>query len=122
MQPRGRTPTESLFDGLNMFAQRERDLLQSTVDEYTNVTNDLLTGGSVEERATKHVDGAGRIYASSVAHFVELSDIAVKTNVSAMDILNARVTETFEEFRALFAGRGTAAASAEPSITAKPIL
>jgi hypothetical protein len=106
-----------VFDGLKTFAQRERDLL----DDYANVTSDLLTGASVEERATKQVDGAGRIYASSVAHFVELSDIAVKTNVSAVDILNARVTQMFDEFRALFAGRGTTTTSAEPSITAEPV-
>ena len=54
-----------VFDGIKTFAQRERDLLQSTVDNYTNVTSDLLTGASVEERVTKQVDGAGRIYASS---------------------------------------------------------
>ena len=42
-----------VFDGLKTFAQRERDLLQSTVDDYTNVTSDLLTGASVEERVTK---------------------------------------------------------------------
>ena len=121
MRPRGPKPTEFVFDGLKTFAQRDRDLLQSTVDDFTNVTRDLLTGASVEERATKQVDGAGRIYASSVAHFVELSDIAVKTNVSAVDILNARVTEMFDEFRALFAGRGTTATSAEPSISAEPV-
>ena len=110
-----------VFDGLKTFAQRERNVLQSTVDNCTNVTSDLLTGASVEERATKQVDGAGRIYTSSVAHFMELSDIAVKANVSAVNILNARVIEMFDEFRALFAGRGTIATSAEPSITAQPV-
>ena len=99
-----------VFDGLKTLAQRERDLFKSTVDEYTKVTSDVLTGASVEERATKQVDGAGHIYASSVARFLELSDIAVKTNVSAVDILNARITEVFDEFRALFAGRGASAA------------
>jgi phasin family protein len=110
-----------VFDGLKTFAQRERDVLQSTLDDYTNVTRDLLTGTSVAERATKQVDVAGRIFASNVAHFVELSNIAVNTNVSALDILNARVTGVFEEFRALFTERGKTATSAEPSITAEPV-
>ena len=121
MRPRGPKQTEFVSDGLKTFAQRERDLLQSTVDDFTTVTRDLLTGVSVEERAMKQVDGAGRIYASCVAHFVELSDIAVKTNVSAVNILNARVTEMFDEFRALLTGRGTTTTSAEPSITAEPV-
>jgi phasin family protein len=112
-----------VFDGLKTLAQRERDLFKSTVDDYTKVTSDVLAGASVEERATKQADGARHIYASSVARFLELSDIAVKTNVSAVDILNARVTEVFDEFRALFAGRGapTTATSVGPSITAEPI-
>lgn len=112
-----------VFDGLTTLARRERDLFKSTVDDYTKVTSDVLTGTSVEERATKQVDVAGHIYASSVARFLELSDIAVKTNVSTVEILNARVTEVLDEFRALFAGRGapTTATSAGPSITAEPI-
>ena len=110
-----------VFDGLTTLARRERDLFKSTVDAYTKVTGDVLTGTSVEEKATKQVDVAGHIYASSVARFLELSDIAVKANASAVDILNARVTEMFDEFRALFAGRGTTATSAEPSITAEPV-
>ena len=112
-----------VFDGLKTLAECERDLLKSTFDEYTKVTSDVLTGASVEERATKQVEGAGHIYASSVARFLELSDIAVKTNVSAVDILNARVTEVFDEFRALFAGRGapTTSTIAGPSITAEPL-
>jgi phasin family protein len=112
-----------VFDGLKTLAQRERDLFKSTVDDYTKVTSDVLAGASVEERATKQADGARHIYASSVARLLELSDIAVKTNVTAVDILNARVTEVFDEFRALFAGRGapTTATSVGPSITAAPI-
>ena len=111
-----------VFDGLKTLAQRERDVFKSTVDDYTTVSSDVLTGTSVQERATKQVDGAGHIYASSVARFLELSDIAVKTNFSAADILNARVTEMFDEFRALFAGRGApaSATSAGPSTTAEP--
>ena len=117
------TANQVVFDGLKTLAECERDLFKSTFDEYTKVTSDVLTGASVEERATKQVEGAGHIYASSVARFLELSDIAVKTSVSAVDILNARATEVFDEFRALFAGRGapTTSTIAAPSITAEPI-
>jgi hypothetical protein len=111
-----------VFDGLKTLAQRERDAFKSTVDDYTTVSSDVLTGTSVQERAAKQVDGAGHIYASSVARFLELSAIAVKTNFSTADILNARVTEMFDEVRTLFAGREAhaSATSAGPSITAEP--
>ena len=55
--------------------------------------------------------GVSPIYHSTVARLHEQSDIAVKANVTAIDILNARVTEAFDDFRALFA------APAAPSAT-----
>lgn len=113
----------AVFDGLKRVAEREGDRFKSTVDDYTEVTSDVLTRKSVQERATKQVDAAGHMYASSVARFLELSEIAAQTNFSAMAILNARVTEVFDDFRALFTEHGapTTEISAGPSVTADPI-
>jgi hypothetical protein len=112
-----------LVEGLKTMTLRECDLFKSTVDDCTHATSEILTGTSVHEKATKQVDGAGRIYASGVACLIELSDIAVKTNVSAMDILNARATEAFDELKTLFTGNGTTTAvnSATSLITAEPM-
>jgi phasin family protein len=95
-----------VFDGVRTLAQHNRELFTSTVGDYTQVTSDVLTGTSVQQKAMKQIEGAGRIYASSVALLNELSDIAVKTHVSTMDIFNARVTEGFDELKAMFTGRG----------------
>ena len=113
-----------VFDGLKTLAQRERDLFESTVADYSKVTNDALALVSFEEKASKQADAARHIYESSVARFRELSDIAVKTNVTAIDILNARVTELFDEFRALFAAAvepTTATSAGPPSVIAEPL-
>jgi phasin family protein len=113
-----------VFDGLKTLAQRERDLFESTVADYNKVTNDTLALVSFEEKASKQADAARHIYESSVARFRELSDIAVKTNVTAIDILNARVTEVFDEFRALFAAAvepTTATSAGPPSVIAEPL-
>jgi phasin family protein len=113
-----------VFDGLKTLAQRERDLFESTVADYSKVTNDALALVSFEEKASKQADAARHIYESSVARFRELSDIAVKTNITAIDILNARVTEVFDEFRALFAAAvepTTATSAAPPSVIAEPL-
>jgi phasin family protein len=92
-----------VFDGLKTLAQRQGDLFKTTVEDCSRVTSDLLVGASFEERASKQADATRHIYVSAVARFRELSDIAVKANVTAVDILNARVSEAFDEFRALFA-------------------
>ena len=113
-----------VFDGLKTLAQRERDLFESTVADYSKVTNDALALVSFEEKASKQADAARHIYESSVARFRELSDIAVKTNATAIDILNARVTEVFDEFKALFAAAvepTTATSAGPPSVSAEPL-
>jgi phasin family protein len=113
-----------VVDGLKTLAQRQGDLFKATVDDYSKVTNDVLAGASFEERATKQADAARHIYVSSVDRFRELSDIAVKTNVTAVDILNARVTEAFDEVRALFAAPvalTTATSVAPTSVIAEPV-
>ena len=112
------------FDGLKTLAQCQGDLFKTTVDDYSKVTSDVLAAASFEERATKQADAARHICVSTVARFRELSDIAVKANVTAVDILNARVTEAFDEFRALFAApvAATTATSVAPtSVIAEPV-
>jgi phasin family protein len=112
------------FDGLKTLAKHQGDLFKTTVDDYSKVTSDVLVATSFEERATKQADAARHVYLSTVARFRELSDIVVKANVSAVDILNARATEAFDEFRALFAAPVapiTATSGAPTSVIAEPV-
>jgi phasin family protein len=114
-----------VFDGLKTLAQCQGDLFKTTVDDYSKVNSDVLAGASFEERATKQADAARHICVSTVARYRELSDIAVKANVTAVDILNARVTEAFDEFRALLAApvapTTTATSVAPTSVIAEPV-
>jgi phasin family protein len=96
-------------------AQRQADLFKTTVEDYSKLSSDVLASASFEDRVTKQADAAQLIYHSTVVRFRELSDIAVKANVTAIDILNARVTEAFDEFRALFAVAPSTATSVAPA-------
>ena len=113
-----------VFDGSKTLAQHQGDLLKKTVEDCSRVASDLLVGASFEERASKQADATRHTYVSAVARFRELSDIAVKANVTAVDILNARVSEAFDEFSALFAAPvipNTAASVAPGSVVAEPV-
>ncbi len=112
-------------DGLTRLAERHSDLIRSTVDECGKTTSDvLLAATSLEEKATRQTDAARQIYTSAVARVRELSDIAVQTNLAAVDIINARIAEAFDEFKALFAAASPAAvsdASRQTPAIAKPL-
>jgi phasin family protein len=114
---------QAVFDGLNTLAQRQADLFKTTVDDCSKLGSDVLASASFDDRVTKQADAAQQIYHSTVVRFRELSDIAVKANVTATDILNARVTEAFDEFRALFAAPvapSTAASVVPASVITDP--
>ena len=91
-----------IFDGLKTLAQHQADFVTATMGDYRKLTSDALAGRSTEEEATNQADTAQHVYLSSVGHMRELSAIAVKANVTAVAILNARVTEAFEELKAVF--------------------
>jgi phasin family protein len=95
--------SQVIFDGLKIFAQHQAEFFQTTLDDYRKVTSDVLASRTIEEGAAKQADTNRRVYLSSVGHVRELSDIAVKTNVTAVDILNTRITGAFDELKAVFA-------------------
>jgi phasin family protein len=110
-----------VFDGLNRMAQCQGELFTTTVNDFSRVTRDVVAGASFGEKSTNQVDAVRHIYVSSVAGLRELSDIAVRTNVTAVDILNTRVSEAFDEFRALFAMPAAPAAISAPEVVAEPV-
>jgi phasin family protein len=111
---------QAVFDGLNTLAQRHADLFKTTLDDCSKLGSDVLASASLDDRVMKQADAARQICHSTVAHLRELSDIAVKANVAATDILNARVAEAFDEFRALFAAPVAPSAVAPASLITDP--
>src|SRR5262245_10774690 len=60
------TVNQIAFDGLTELAQRQSELIKTTVDDCGKATSDVLAAASLEERATKQADAARHIYVSTV--------------------------------------------------------
>lgn len=91
--------SQVVIECLQTLALRQAQLFKSTIDDYSKVTGGVLTGTSFEERVTNQADISRQV----VGHLRELSDITVKANVTAIDILNGRITEAFDELKSMFA-------------------
>jgi len=74
-------------------------ILQKQIDDYSKVTSCVMAAKLFEERVTNQSDTS----LHGVGHLRDLSDIAVKANVTVIDILNGRITEAFDELKAVFA-------------------
>ena len=81
--------SQVIIDCLQTLAQRQAQLFKSTIDDYSKVARGVAN----------QADSSRQV----VDHLRELSDIAVKANVTAMDILNGRITEAFDELKSVFA-------------------
>jgi phasin family protein len=91
--------SQVVIECLQTLAQRQAQLFKSTIDDCSKVTRDVLAGTSFEERVTNQADFSQHV----VGNLRELSDIAVKANVTAIDILNGRITEALDELKSMFA-------------------
>jgi phasin family protein len=90
--------SQVVIECLQTLAQRQAQLIKSTIDDYSKVTGDVLAGTAFEESVTNQADISRHV----VGHLRELSDIAVKANVTVIDILNGRITEAFNELKSMF--------------------
>jgi phasin family protein len=90
--------SQVVIECLQTLAQRQAQFIMGTIDDYGKVTRDVSASTSFEERVTNEAD----ISRHFVGHLRELSDIAVKANVTAIDILNGRVIEAFDELKSMF--------------------
>jgi phasin family protein len=103
---------QAAFDGITTMIQRQSILFNAAADDYSRGVNDVLAAASLEEKARRQADTARHAYESTFARFGELYEIATKAHLAAADILNARLTEAMDEFKALFAA--TAESEAAP--------
>lgn len=112
-----------IFDGLNRMAQRQGEVFATTLNDFSKATFGVLADESWTERATSQVDVARHVYVSSIACLRELSEMAIRTNITALDLLNARTGEAFDEFRGLLsASMSPATIGAEAkSVVAEPV-
>jgi hypothetical protein len=81
--------SQVMIDCLQTLAQRQAQLFKSTIDDYSKVARGIAN----------QADSSRQV----VDHLRDLSDIAVKANVTAMDILNGRINEAFDELKSMFA-------------------
>jgi phasin family protein len=104
-----------LVDGLTTLAKQQGALFTTTVDDCSRATGEVLASASLGESTTKQAEAARQVCVSTFDRLRALSDITVKANVAALDILSARVVEAFDDLTVLLAPPATNAVAAASS-------
>ena len=92
---------QRLIEGAQAVAQQQSAIMSKAMAELTSATQELMQEGDPQAGAQKRFDLAKTSFESAVGNMQELAELAGQSNSEAMEIINKRAAEAFEEIRQL---------------------
>ncbi len=106
------------IEGVGALVRRQGEIVRESVETYAVAVKDLLSEGSVEEKAAKQAELSKKSYDRAIANARELADMAAKTGNEAFGVINSRIREGFSEVQNLVASGAAQAEAAAQQNTA----
>ena len=96
-----------LFEGASAVMRRELEVLQAAMDEAVASSQELMRGGGdPQANAARRMELARAAFERALENMRELSELAARCNREALDVVNRRTLEAFDEMRAALARKG----------------
>jgi phasin family protein len=95
-------------EGVQAVARRQVEIARQAIDEFSAIVRDFTAPTSPEDRLAKQAEFSKQAIEKGIANARELTEMVTKANTEAFNVLNKRVTESFDEVRE-FAKKRTAA-------------
>ena len=87
------------FEGAQAMARRQTEIVREAMDEAAKAMTQVQGAGSNEERVAKQTEIAKNAFETAVKHARELAEMSAKSQNEALELLNKRVAESFDEMR-----------------------
>ncbi|MGI9505700.1 MAG: phasin family protein, partial [Geminicoccaceae bacterium] len=88
-----------LMEGAQAVMQQQSQIMTKAMGELSSATEDLMKEGDPQAGAQKRFELAKSSFESAVANMQELAELAGQSNSEAMEIINKRAAEAFEEIK-----------------------
>lgn len=88
-----------VFEGAQAVAQRQGEIMRETMEEAAKAMQAVTEAGSPEDRAAKQAEIVKEAYETALTHVRELSEMSVKSNNEALEVINKRFGESLDELR-----------------------
>jgi phasin family protein len=88
------------LEGTQKIVQREVEILQSALAEATEASRDMMKEGDARAAAEKRLELAKSTFEKAIGNIREISEAATRANQDALDVIQKRAIEGFEEIRA----------------------
>ena len=92
---------QRLVQGAQAVMRHQAEILQKSMSELTATSQEMMKDGDPQAGAEKRFDLAKTSFEAAVSNMQELADVAGKSNGEALEIINQRATQAFEEIKAV---------------------
>ena len=89
-----------LMQGAQAVIQREVEILQRAVTEAAEASRELMRQNDPQANAAKRFELARASLEKTLSNVRELTEIATRSNREALEVINRRALESFDEIRA----------------------
>ncbi|MDX1539960.1 MAG: TIGR01841 family phasin [Geminicoccaceae bacterium] len=88
-----------LLEGAQAVMQREMEILQKAMTEAMAASQDLMQPGDPSASAAKRFELAKASFETAINNMRELAELAGKSNREALELINQRALESFDEIK-----------------------
>ncbi len=97
---------QKMLDGVRAVSERQAEIVRDAVEKTSAAMDVLGKAKTPQEAVEKQTELARKAYDKSVKDLTELRDLVVKTSKDAVDPINARIQESFDEIKAISGANG----------------
>ena len=88
-----------LVEGAQAVMRREVEILQKAMAEFTAASQEMMQQGDPQAQASKRLELAKTSFEAALANMRELAEVAGRSNREALEVINQRALESFEEIK-----------------------
>jgi phasin family protein len=94
-----------LLEGAQAVIQREVEILQKAMQEFAEASRELMQEGDPQAQTQKRLELARTSFEAALRNMRELAEMASRANREALETINKRAMESFDEIRSAMAQR-----------------
>jgi len=96
-----------LFEGAQAVVQREIEIMQKAMQEFAEASRELMQEGDPQAQAQKRLELAKASFEAALRNMRELAEMAGRSNREALELINQRAIESFDEIRSALTQKRT---------------
>ncbi len=97
--------SQAIATGMQAYAEKQAAMLQASMERAQEAFKEASDSGDPSTQATQQLERAKAAYEKAVQDMNEISQIMAKTNAEALDAIEQRISDSFDEIQKLLSSQ-----------------